>query len=106
MVHTIFVDAVASLVIGLHKEFQLLSTFRMPHLLFTEHEYTQLQTILPTVIHHAVLHHTRGGGLRFHHPENVHLVVLQHQQTHTDIVYLHLIHAVFVQLHRVYHAVG
>ena len=27
--HTIFVDAVASLVIGLHKEFQLLGTFRM-----------------------------------------------------------------------------
>ena len=77
----------------------------MPHLLFTEDKHTQLQTILPTVIHHAVLHHTRGSSLRFHHPKHVHLVILQHQQTHTDIVYLHLIHAVFVQFHRVYHAV-
>ena len=53
-----------------------------------------------------VLHVPRSGGMRLCQPEGVHLVVLQHQHSHPDVVDLYTEHMLVLQLHRIYHAVG
>ena len=102
--HTLFVDEVASLVVGFHQQLQLVTAGLSAHLLFAECDNTQLQSRRPRVEDDGMFVKSSHGGLRFRQPYGVNLVVLQHLHPHVEAVQLYLKQMFLVQFDRVCHA--